>query len=395
MGPPTGSAELNTSLPSYGRKSRAPMTVDQAREITGRIYTLLANLKVGAAELATLIEEARAGKVWLALSYTSWDEYCRAQFDIGEKRAAQLLAKAEWDRNLAEAAGISTKVEIPEHTTRAVGKKHMADVVEVVRACVSDDMPDWERKAVIRSTLDEYRPPKRERKGSGPDGWDDDQWAKFGDKHLAAFKTLLEADLLEAEGTYTPPPMVGVVKVLSGNGENDWDEDLAVLTGSSEDAERQVRAAQTTKDVVGEVVSDHHHRKRAPLPVQVFSTAVETDRILRRWDRLIADDRFTKAADAKRYLLVNTMETMAKVSHQIGVHLGVRTESDDPELVSRRIVTVKDMGLRFILDAGALNLVADDLAVELAGDTDTDWAQILDEAISALQAMRNGVGVLR
>ena len=75
------------------------------------------------------------------------------------------------------------------------------------------------------------------------------------------------------------------------------------------------------------------------------------------------------------------METMAKVSHQIGVHLGVRTESGDPEPVSRRIVAAKDMGLRFILDAGAFNLVADDLAVELAGDTDTDWAQILDEAI--------------
>ena len=138
MGPPTGSAELNTSLPSYGRKSPRSDDGGPGQGDHRQDLHVVGQPQGNGAELATLIEEAPHTHLWLALSYTSWDEYCRAQFDIGEERAARPAGQSgDWFRDLAEAAGTSTKVGSTERATRAVGGTDLADVVEVVRAACS------------------------------------------------------------------------------------------------------------------------------------------------------------------------------------------------------------------------------------------------------------------
>lgn len=64
-----------TARPAVNRKSVA-MSADDARELTARICQALEGVRLA----HELIVKAFRGRAWNALGYTSWDEYCRAEF---------------------------------------------------------------------------------------------------------------------------------------------------------------------------------------------------------------------------------------------------------------------------------------------------------------------------
>jgi hypothetical protein len=87
------------------------LTESEARSLT-------ANILHGLQNVWTLIETAYTGRAWLALGYSSWDDYCESEFQAAriklprEERAvvvASMRASGMSTRAIASATGLSQK----------------------------------------------------------------------------------------------------------------------------------------------------------------------------------------------------------------------------------------------------------------------------------------------
>src|SRR5687768_8036370 len=73
------------------------LSADEARALTDRI-------KDAADQLWTLLLEAHEGRAWEALGYTSWRDYAKSEFGIGQSHAYRLLDQGRVIRAVAAAA---------------------------------------------------------------------------------------------------------------------------------------------------------------------------------------------------------------------------------------------------------------------------------------------------
>lgn len=89
-----------------------PITVAQAKELTGRI-------KRSAEDVCRLLEEAHERKAWQPLGYKSWKAYVDSEFDMSKQRAYQLLNYATVRKALEVTTG-STTVDLSERQARRI-----------------------------------------------------------------------------------------------------------------------------------------------------------------------------------------------------------------------------------------------------------------------------------
>lgn len=135
----------------------APMTAEEARDITNRINQ-------AAGELWRLLLEAYERQAWRALGYASWKAYVESEFTITRQRAYQLLDQGRVIRLLQEAAGdVSTTVDISERAARGI-KPSLPEVTAQIRERVESGAAPEE---AVREVVDAHRK-KRCAPESGP-----------------------------------------------------------------------------------------------------------------------------------------------------------------------------------------------------------------------------------
>lgn len=102
-----------------------PLTENEARELTATIYGKLD-------QAWQLIKKAYYGRVWIAMGYESWDEYCRTEFEGAwirlprEKRREQVVTLAQ--------AGLSTRA-----IASATGTSHVTVSRDLADATVTNE----------------------------------------------------------------------------------------------------------------------------------------------------------------------------------------------------------------------------------------------------------------
>lgn len=101
------------------------LTADEARALTDRI-------KGAAEQLWALLLEAHERHAWTALGYPRWEDYVRAEFDMGRTYAHYLLDQGRVIRQLTAAAGAFTPVNVTEAEARDI-KPALRDVTQRVQ----------------------------------------------------------------------------------------------------------------------------------------------------------------------------------------------------------------------------------------------------------------------
>jgi hypothetical protein len=128
------------------------LTADEARALTNEV-------KIDAATLWAKLLALYEGEAHLALGYSSWADYCAAEFDMGRSRAYQLLDAAR----VVEAVSESTIVERPasEAVARELAPllREGAERVEEVWGEVVARYPEPTAKQV-REAVSTRRPPE-------------------------------------------------------------------------------------------------------------------------------------------------------------------------------------------------------------------------------------------
>ncbi len=145
----------------------APLSTDEAQALTDQIKTT-ANV------LYVLIRRAHAGKAHKALGYNSFEEYVRAEFDIGRSRAYQLLDQAKVIEAIEEVLPDGVKVEISEAAARDL-KHVLEDVVPEIKAAAASagDLDQGQAQSLVNNVIDQHRAERadeRAEKGDRPDG---------------------------------------------------------------------------------------------------------------------------------------------------------------------------------------------------------------------------------
>lgn len=104
----------------------APLTTDEARELTNKINH-------AGDRLVALLTEASERRIWEPLGYASWAEYAQAEIKISRSHAYRLLDHGKVERAIAEATG--ERVEITERTAREL-KPDLPEVTAEIKTRV-------------------------------------------------------------------------------------------------------------------------------------------------------------------------------------------------------------------------------------------------------------------
>ena len=105
------------------------MTKSCARDLTNRI-------KAGVNDVADMLARAHEERAWAALGYSSWKDYCAAEFEMTKQRSYQLLDFVKIRNSLAESQPGLT-LPSSERQTRALAKLS-AEQQEVVWVAAVD-----------------------------------------------------------------------------------------------------------------------------------------------------------------------------------------------------------------------------------------------------------------
>lgn len=148
-----------------------PLDADQAKELTEYIRSTSNVLYV-------LIERAHSGKAHLALGYTSFEEYVKAEFDISRSRAYQLLNQSRVISEIESALPEGTSIHITEAAARDL-KHALDDLVPEIRERTADLSPDIAGD-VLEELVAKYRDSKLTDDEDELDDLDDDAPAYTG-----------------------------------------------------------------------------------------------------------------------------------------------------------------------------------------------------------------------
>lgn len=97
------------------------MSETEAREITGRIDTLVLDAVAGLDEASVLLLEAKEREAWRTLGYKSWGAYVDERQSIGRQYSYRLLDQGRVIRALTEIAG--EPIHVTERQARPVARR--------------------------------------------------------------------------------------------------------------------------------------------------------------------------------------------------------------------------------------------------------------------------------
>ncbi|TMC06075.1 MAG: hypothetical protein E6J41_19985 [Chloroflexi bacterium] len=146
-------SELHTTdvrLPA----SRPALPLDQ-REAA----LLTERIRAATRRVCLLLLKAHEGRAWIALGYSSWNQYVRSEFSISRSRSYELLDQARVVLRLRDAAGTQTVPEVSAYLALHI-KPRLGQIAQdiqerVEQAADQDAGPD--AAAIMASVLDEER----------------------------------------------------------------------------------------------------------------------------------------------------------------------------------------------------------------------------------------------
>ena len=120
------------------------LTKDEAEELTHQI-------RETTEALWHLLWRAKEGKAWKALSYGTWADYVRTEFDFGRNYANKIIHQGVVIHELAAAAGVGTTVPaISEHQARQISPDALSKAqVEVKESIESGVEPEKAIKQAV------------------------------------------------------------------------------------------------------------------------------------------------------------------------------------------------------------------------------------------------------
>lgn len=132
-------------------RTTAPLSADQARELTDRI-------RATGETFVSLLYEAHERRAWDALGYASWREYATEELNISQSRAYELLDVGRVVAAIEDAGGqISDASEISSRDARHL-KAHLPEVAgEIQERVAAGEEPE----IVTREVLEEKRGERR------------------------------------------------------------------------------------------------------------------------------------------------------------------------------------------------------------------------------------------
>ena len=138
--------------------SAPPLEESNARQLTERI-------KASKNHYCSLLLEAHERRAWVALGYSSWESYVRAEFQLSRSRSYEILDHSRVLRALEAATGVSG---IPDITPFAAAqiKRHLPEVTEAIRSRMSGAPTSMVSK-VAKEVVDEIRARVAVREGVG------------------------------------------------------------------------------------------------------------------------------------------------------------------------------------------------------------------------------------
>lgn len=108
----------------------ADCTPEEARRLTDEIR--------GAAERVwSLLLEAHERQAWMALGYSTWADYVKAEFNMSRSRSYQMLDQGRVIKAIEEVTGVSTNVDISEAAARDL-KPRLEEVKADLAASLAD-----------------------------------------------------------------------------------------------------------------------------------------------------------------------------------------------------------------------------------------------------------------
>lgn len=129
--------------------SRADLTEVEARRLTDRI-------KAGVQNLAELVFEAHTGRAWIALGYSSWEEYVKREFGLSRSRSYEFVDQGRVLRALSSAAKSSLGVEITPYAAREI-KHHIPELVNEIRVRVGAGVSAKRAREIVNQVVEERR----------------------------------------------------------------------------------------------------------------------------------------------------------------------------------------------------------------------------------------------
>lgn len=102
-----------------------PMDEASARLLTEQI-------KQASRQVCMLLFDAHRRRAWIALGYSSWDEYIQCEIGLSRTRSYELLDQGRVIRAIMAAAGISGFPDISAYAAEQI-KPYLAEVIEAVR----------------------------------------------------------------------------------------------------------------------------------------------------------------------------------------------------------------------------------------------------------------------
>lgn len=138
----------------------APLTTDEARELTNRINH-------AGDRLVALLTEAHERRVWEALGYPSWAEYAQAEIRISRSHAYRLLDHGRVERAIEAATG--ERVEITERAAREL-KPDLPEVTAEIKTRVESGESVAEAvKNTVEARKAQHTPPDNSPMGDEPE----------------------------------------------------------------------------------------------------------------------------------------------------------------------------------------------------------------------------------
>ncbi len=115
---------------------------------TQAAFELTTRIRTSTLELAQLIRQARDGRAWLALGYSTFDEWTHDSFGWHRSRAYQLLNIAMLDEEVREAVQLPESWSLSDKQTRAILHIGATQFMEALTAAATNDTGANARKIV-------------------------------------------------------------------------------------------------------------------------------------------------------------------------------------------------------------------------------------------------------
>lgn len=169
----------------------APMTTDQARELTDTIRSTSEVLYV-------LLARAHAGRAWEALGYSSFAQYVKEEFDMSRSRAYQVLDQARVVAAIEAAAPEGADLPVISEAAARDLKTIIGEVVPEIEQRTAL-VPAHEAGQVVEEIVEEYRDKARDRR--------EEQALDREEQEMDAAERRGFADTgAPGTGLYPPPP---------------------------------------------------------------------------------------------------------------------------------------------------------------------------------------------